>query len=285
MVVLYIKRKLTHVSDTLNAFAGAMSVMGQAEPVVYNIKGLPYCLYFQEEAANGEIQRIPRSAEQALFAALLWQRSGPDEDIRMHNFPSWTWAEWGSSTRVAFGHLTYAFTIHEPTLRNVQFEGQDRDVLTAKPLSEIDIRRILKNTGHGHCTSFRRSDPTTHALHAQATQVCRWHGYLGPELQSRWWPNVATPATYFRRHGRRHREHEQWCWSLLLSGKHGTPKNHTRFVWVVQWKDGNTAERLGLVPITSSDEEDRTLGDLEEGLEWRRVGLFDELNFDHQSVE
>jgi hypothetical protein len=44
MVNLYTKRKLTYVSDTLDASAGAMSVMRQTEPAVCNIRGLPYCL-------------------------------------------------------------------------------------------------------------------------------------------------------------------------------------------------------------------------------------------------
>jgi hypothetical protein len=213
--------------------------------------------------------------EQALLAALSWDSTARDRgELRSHIFPSWSWADWNAS-HVYFEHSKEAVTVHEPTLRDVQFEGQDGKTLeptiTSDSLSSRDnlqqaldtVIAILFDALVLPARFFQRKEPKcAGGMDISAAN----YNFAG---RKEW----TCPHSSFQDMEVVIKNFNSGIWSPLLLGKHGTPERHRRFILIVQWKDVSTAERLAPMFIESSDDEDAVLRPLEEGLEWRRVRL------------
>ncbi|KAF1837046.1 HET-domain-containing protein [Decorospora gaudefroyi] len=168
MVNLYSCRRLTFMTDALNAFAGVMSTLRQAEPVVYNIKGLPYCLCHQEQVENGDITVIPISVEKALLKALSWHTSWTEPSSRRHIFPSWTWADWNGH-KVRFTCSMDVPDYHYATFRRMQFEDsnvqQVLDTITAIRFEALIIPSESLRWGRWiHIRHRRFPGPPVHAV-------------------------------------------------------------------------------------------------------------------------
>jgi hypothetical protein len=113
---------------------------------------------------------VSRTPEQALLAALPWGRSAQGNVSRLYVFPSWIWADW-RGTVVSFKHSEHAFTIHEPTRRNVEFEGESGEIseptfTSDSASSKSDFQKALDTVVAMHfdalilpATLFQRKEP------------------------------------------------------------------------------------------------------------------------------
>lgn len=148
LVEAYRKKKLSHSSDTLNAFSGILAVLAQRNGWTF-ISGHP---------------------EEHFELSLLWMSAEKGQPERNHGFPSWPWAGWNCA-------ITWELSIRGlPDVigyRRARSELQDLTTFYQTPK-----RRIASDGQTHHPHSFVQQ---RHAIPEVASRISS-NGHIGLDL-------------------------------------------------------------------------------------------------------
>lgn len=91
MVAQYTMRELTYPSDGLNAFRGAANALTEFNPPVYNVAGIPFVVYGDDEDSLTEATFSYGLSWRSL--ALSGNKLDACSDVPSSEFPSWSWGD------------------------------------------------------------------------------------------------------------------------------------------------------------------------------------------------
>lgn len=91
MVAQYTMRELTYPSDGLNAFRGAANALTEFNPPVYNVAGIPFVVYGDDEDSLTEATFSYGLSWRSL--ALSGNKLEACSDVPSSEFPSWSWGD------------------------------------------------------------------------------------------------------------------------------------------------------------------------------------------------
>lgn len=294
----FTKRELSFDSDSLHAFAGIMDFKRRVEPPVLNISGLPYVLSRKAEASQ--------HVETHLVVSLCWFHYTGTSARRRLGFPSWTWAGWAGAVRWMFlpfsGHRSC-----ESKIRDVCFEFRDGQstrstehlLRTGQMPEDYHLDRVVAfrfearvvpsslfffnirekyvgiDTDDEDDEDEENTDDSkdeTDSLDETEPDLDDW-GHWTVGMHKLCLKRMALPP-WKPKELIGHLDDGSWgC--LLLGDCSLRSYAHRRFLLVVEWRDDETATRIGALLVDQHYYMDQSYPHFfdESNLDWRRVRL------------
>ncbi|KAF1842584.1 uncharacterized protein K460DRAFT_188677 [Cucurbitaria berberidis CBS 394.84] len=235
----YTNRGLRYDSDAINGFSGVMHFLEKEAPPILNVIGLPYI--------HWDTQRQKR-----FILSLCWYHSvSPEVTRRRAAFPSWSWADWTAGINWHTRNPLWNLDIMESSVRNVSLESRDpsRSIISIDSQPSQEFLATV-TTIHLEALIF-----PAHLLSARSAESIwttdSWDDIIVHEdfetltamAQPTWSPS------HFRR------SLEEGIWSCLMLELDLVFPSRPGFLIVVEWKDNETAVRVGglLIDIYSND--------------------------------
>lgn len=225
LVEKYTRRTLTFDSDILNAFAGIAHQLSTCDPPTYSFAGLPYVPWV--DAISRE-KLIGLTLDFDTFAV-----NGVPE--RRPGFPSWTWAGWKGSVYWLYGRELDDII---PTLTNIRFEsadppGHEESITSELTQSFLDSVIVISFDARLVPMEYIAFDEDWTYRHDRL--------FMGKRSLEDWCGlSVSTVAQKL----------EKGLWSCVILTSTMLPGNelmYNTFVYVIEWQDGTTATRLGVM--------------------------------------
>jgi len=258
----YCLRDLTYDSDGLYAFLGLLRFLERRSwPPTLHISGLPY-------VAADTTQEV---VEMYMAAVLCWYHTKSSNPRRRGHFPSWTWVEWAAPMRSIRLYTARLWVSH---LRSMLLEHAGGSICLAAEY--LRRGRISDGYPDSAIAIHFRAREVPAAFFAVGETNRGWGGLtvagqslLHEEMK----PPTGTVGPFLDRI-------KNQVWSCLLLGDYWAenPFEHSdrRHLLVVEWLDGETASRAGLLLVgsrSSNDEEGGSIFSPEEDFPWRQVRL------------
>lgn len=291
----FTKRELSFDSDSLHAFAGIMDFMSRVEPPVLNISGLPYVLSTKAEAYQ--------HVETHLVVSLCWFHFTATSARRRLGFPSWTWAGWAGAVR----WMSLPFSGHrscESKIRDVCFEFRDGKstrstehlLRTGQVPEDYHLDRVVAfrfearavpsslfffnirekyvgiDTDDDEEENMDGPEDETDSIDETEPDPDDWeHWTVG--MHKLCLKRMALPP-WKPKELIGHLDDGSWA-CLLLGDCHLRSLAHRRFLLVVEWRDDETATRIGALLVDQHFYMDESYPHFfdESNLDWRTVRL------------
>ncbi|KAF5617813.1 tol [Fusarium sp. NRRL 52700] len=257
----YCSRDLTFDSDSLNAFFGVLRFLERnSMPPTLHLWGLPYVALSSTD---------DEAVEMYLTASLCWYHLASSSIRRRCEFPSWTWVGWAGPIRSI---RLYEAQRWVPRTREILLEDKGGHIHPAA--------QYLQNGTNSHgpdsvgaVSLTAREVPATFVSTTGGTDswsdcTVAGHGLLVEGVQL----PTATPSIFLERLRTN-------AWSCLLLGDYWPDKSskeeEMRFLLVVEWKDSETATRIGILLVQGCEGSGNEVSSFfdESNLRWIQVCL------------